>query len=134
MISLGDEEEQSSQESCKPIGIAFHESFGALARSSESCALCAIIQAGVETRDNAFDDAAQNGREETNEIMRLKRSISSKVQLWLTKPIHSVPGFFVWAQHPRQRRELSLVATIGFSPLVDFGMTPVAVCGRISSH
>lgn len=134
MISLGDEEERSSQESCKPIRIAFHESFGALARSSESCALCAIIQAGVETRDNAFDHAAQNGREETNEIMRLKRSISSKVQLWLTKPIHSVPEFFVWAQHSRQRRELSLVATIGFSPLVDFGMTPLAVYGRISSH
>lgn len=121
-IVPGDEEGPDGSDNTEPIGVAFHENLGALALSSKSCAICAIVQAGVQKRQDTLQEAwASILRASSGEPERVLRHLNlSKAPLWVTAPYSGAQGFIVWAHHPSEPRHICLVAAVGFS--VDSGM------------
>lgn len=110
-----DEEKASSQESCQATDITFHEDVEALTVSAKSCVLCATVQAEVQIRIGAFNEALKKFGSTTGDIVRAGNLMPSNVRLWLTEPYDGARGFYVWARHPKRQRELVLMAAVGFS-------------------
>lgn len=97
-------------------GFPYHRSIEALTISADTCPLCALVQVGVQTWIDGWNDAARNNKAlfiefelETNAI-----PLSFTEQLWLTQCHNEAKGFYVWIGQPRELR-LNFLTAVGFS-------------------
>lgn len=96
----------------------YHKSMEALRISAESCPLCALVQVGVQTWIDCWNNAAKNNKVFI-EFHMDKDPIPSTEQLWLTQCHNEAKGFYVWVEQPRdlqsKKLRLNLLTAVGFS-------------------
>ncbi|ROW01241.1 hypothetical protein VMCG_05975 [Cytospora schulzeri] len=110
---------QHNEATNQPLGLPFHENLQALALSAKLCPLCGLVQSGVCTWINTWQDAAKNHKGFIEYHME-KDPIPANERLWVTQSYGGAQGFYVWGEHPK-KKSMYLLTAVGFS--IDGGMT-----------
>lgn len=115
------DENQGSQSLRQPLAIPFHKNLKTLRLSAKSCPLCAVVQAGVQTWIDDWEDSARNNKSFIEFNKDIDR-IPVEEQLWVTARYGGAQGFYIWADHPKHQSMYSwyFLTAVGFS--VDSGI------------
>ncbi|KAI1332532.1 HET-domain-containing protein [Xylariaceae sp. FL0255] len=96
----------------------WHPNLGALAKSTASCPLCAVVQSAVEDWLAGYEEAQKSPS--FIEFHADFDVIPQNERLWITKRNNGAAGLLVFAHNPasssgRYRRRVYLIAGVGFS-------------------
>ena len=95
-----------------PVGFPWHEDLDALVASAASCALCAMVQEGVNMWIAHYRDVEENNKHFI-EFQKANQPIPGPGErLWLTKRLCGAPGFLVFIR--RGKSSLNFMAGVGF--------------------
>jgi len=94
------------------LGLPWHEDIDALATFAKICPLCSLVQKGVQSWLDLYEDALRNNKGFV-EFHASLTPIPTGEQLWLTKRYGGGPGFIVLVRN-RARRGTILLTGVSF--------------------
>lgn len=98
-----------------PIGFPWHEDIAALAASAACCALCAVVQAGIDAWQELYRDIEENNKGFI-EFHKDKEPMPGRGdRLWLAKRFSDAPGFVVLIRAPRLKSSVYLMTGVAFA-------------------